>query len=228
MLLCIQAPEDLNFCQIANNDLNGCAELSCLAPSLQGSNAASEEIGRTEVHSQSSGKGQGEKLLSINRSLIRVPARPCQANCKCRCHASPPKQCPEGLRRRFRQLFPNAKDDPTLVLRCSRLECRKETTRQGRVLVICSIFVHWAIVLSTISRGLKIKPHLKFYRTVRQSSEIIRHIQLNNLDGVKRMILNGQAHPDDIGEDGWSLLHVKFYFPMLQQALTLYGTDSSV
>jgi hypothetical protein len=228
MLLFIQAPEDLNFCQIASDDLKGCAELACLAPSLQESNTASEDNRRTEIRSQPSGKGQNEKLLRINGSLIRVPAGSCQPNCKCRCHASPPKQCPEGLRRRFRQLFPNAKDDPALVLRCSRLECRKRTTRQGRILVLCSIFVHRAIMLSTISRGLKIKPHLKFYRTVRQSSEIIRHIQLANLDGVKRMILDGQAHPDDIGEDGWSLLHVRFYFPMLQQVVDLNGTDSSI
>lgn len=228
MLLCIQAPEDLNFCQVVSSDWNGCAELSCLVPSLQGSNDASVENGRTESRSQPSGKGQIEKPLSIDGSLVRVPARPCQANCKCRCHASSPKQCPEGLRQRFRKMFPNAKDDPALVLRCSRLDCRKRTTRQGRILVICSVLVHRAIVLSAVSRGLKIKIHLKSYRTVRQSSEIIRHIQLANLDGVKRMILAGQAHPNDIGEDGWSLLHVRFYSLMPQEVVNLNGADSSV
>ena len=66
-------------------------------------------------------------------------------------------------------------------------------------------------MISTISRGLKMKAHLNVYRIVRQNSEIIRYIQLDNVDGVKRMILGGQAHPDDICEDGWSLLHVRIH-----------------
>jgi hypothetical protein len=64
-------------------------------------------------------------------------------------------------------------------------------------------------MISTISRGLKIKAHLNVYRIIRESSEIMRYIQLNNIDGVKRMILGGQAHPNDMGEDGWTLLHVR-------------------
>ena len=211
MLLCIRAPEDLNFCQVASDELDRRAELACLPPNLQECDTVSEDNGLAKIRRLSSGGDHNEKFPRINVSLIRVPPGPCQAKCKCQCHVSRPKQCPQGLRQRFRQLFPNAKVDPALVPRCSRLECRKNTTRQGRILVLCSGFVHRAIMISTISRGLKIKSHLKFYRTVRQSSEIIRYIQLADFDGVKRMILGRQAHPDDIGDDGWSLLHVRIY-----------------
>lgn len=210
MLLCIQDPNDLKFCQVASDEFHGYAELACL-PSPQESNMAPENNGLTEIRHLSSGKDRSGKLSRINVSLIRVPPGSCQAECKCRCHSSPPKQCPQGLRRRFRQLFPNAKADPAIVLRCSRIGCRKNTSRQGRILVLCSMFVNRAIMISTISRGLKIKAHLKVYRIARESSEIVRYIQLDNVEGVKRMILGGQAHPDIICEDGWSLLHVRIH-----------------
>ena len=84
-------------------------------------------------------------------------------------------------------------------------------------------------MISTISRGLKIKAHLKVYRIVRESSEIMRYIQLDNIDGVKRMIREGQAHPDDMGDDGWSLLHVRINWRCCNECVVdLYGADGSV
>jgi hypothetical protein len=72
-------------------------------------------------------------------------------------------------------------------------------------------------MISTISRGLKIIGHLNVYRIIRESSEIMRYIQLGKIAGVKRLIRGGQAHPDDMSEDGWSLLHVRINLRCLQR-----------
>ena len=76
-------------------------------------------------------------------------------------------------------------------------------------LVIRSRFLNRAILVSVMARGLKFNVGVKTYPIVRESSEVIRFVQLGNLDGLKRIIASRQATPNDSGEDGWTLLHVK-------------------
>jgi hypothetical protein len=194
-----------------HKELDGHAELACILSDDWISHPSSildVELSKLSIASTSNYEHIPKPSFRVYTS--QTPVGACQPSCKCKCHQVSPRPLPHHLRRTFRSLFPKVQGDEHMMRRCSRLECRKSNARLGQIFfVLRSVFLSKAIRLSTMARGLQLKIQVKTYRVIRECSEVIRYVQVGNLEGLKRVISYGQATPNDMGEDGWSLLHVK-------------------
>jgi hypothetical protein len=206
-----QDSETLRFCQTVSKEMGGHAELACIVSgrwSFHSSTPLHNDLSKLYI-STPPGDTSFRKS-SFRFSTSRMAPGACQSSCKCKCHNALPRQLPANLRRTFRKLFPKTKENEHFVRRCSRLDCRQSNARLGQVAVVLrSNLLNTAILLCVMARSLRFKIQVKKYPIVRESSEIIRYVQLGDLDGLQRIISSGKGTPNDMGEDGWSLLHVR-------------------
>jgi hypothetical protein len=202
--LCTQPPEAIQFCQELQKEWKGGVELVCISN-------PSSNLEESPTNYSILGMHGGEKysVNSFRASARRIPAGTCRQGCKCKCHKTRPRECPSKFERTVKAVFPRAAGISYMVRRCSQLECRKRSAFQGYVtLVLRSYFLNIAILISMVTRGLKFNVKIKSYPIVRESSEVVRFVQLGNVDGLKRIISCHQASPNSTSEDGWTLLHV--------------------
>jgi len=142
-------------------------------------------------------------------ATTRIPQGRCEKGCKCRCHQASRFPLPSSFCRAFRRVFPRITEDPVLVRRCTKADCRALQSGLRRLFVVVhKSILSRAIVLAAISRGLRIKLQIKSYPLVPFTSDVMRFAHIGNLDGIKKLFSAGLATARDSTPDGWSLLHV--------------------
>lgn len=204
-----QDPGTLQYFQVMNETLEGDLELA--APT-----GKTFRSWRTAGHPLMDNGNSREEAKFANRpkfvksyATTRIPRGRCENGCKCRCHKTSLFPLPFNFCRAFRRLFPSIVDDPVLVRRCTKADCRALQSSLRRVFVVVhKAFVSRAIVLAAISRGLRIKLQIKSYPLVPETSDVMRFAQVGNLDGMQRLFSAGLATARDTALDGWTLLHV--------------------
>jgi hypothetical protein len=175
----------------------------------------------------------GEETKFANRPrfaksyvTFRIPPGRCEKGCRCKCHKASMFPLPSSFCRAFRRAFPSIINDPVLVRRCTRADCRALQSGLRRLFVVVhKAFVSRAIVLAAISRGLRIKLQIKSYPLVSVTSDIMRFAHGNNLNGMRRLFSAGLATPRDTAPDGWTLLHVSTYFVTQQYSYLPLGAQ---
>lgn len=150
-------------------------------------------------------------------------------NVSCKCHTVAIHPCSDLFRRAFRRFFPSLRGEPCLARRCSKLGCSKSnSSRKQHTVVLRSIFLTRAILLSVTSRCLKVRLFFKTYPLVSETSEVVIYANCGDFERLKRCIITGKATPCDIGQDGWSILHVRIFQSCGDFYLTSSGADRSL
>jgi hypothetical protein len=215
LVACVQDPETIRYFNSMNDALPD--EVSLAFPSPQGMRPVRKSGGPSIDHGNAIAEAcfggrkrfAGTSVRTISRSI-----RPekCPQNCGCACHKVSLHPIPFSFRRALKRMFPRLVDDPVLVRRCTKSKCSGFHARQtGVVVVLHAAFVSRAVILSAMSRGLRLKVHIKSYPVVSETSDIIQYAQQGNVGGMRRLFRTDRATPCDISQsDGWSVLHVRF------------------
>ncbi|CAM6000583.1 unnamed protein product [Sphagnum balticum] len=160
---------------------------------------------------------------SVRITRSSIPRGRCPQNCGCACHKLSLFPIPLNFRRALKRLFPRLVDDPVLVRRCTTLNCKGLRARQrSLVCVMHSAFINKAVVLSSISRGMKLRLQVKSYPVVPGTSDIIQFAMQDNVEGMRELFRAKKATSRDTSQnDGWSALHVSHIQPFLLRPILI-------
>jgi hypothetical protein len=202
-------PETLRYFQVMNEILEGDLELATPTGKTFRPRRADGRPLIDNGNSREEAKFANRPKFAKSYVTTRIPQGRCEKGCKCRCHKASIFPLPSSFCRAFRKAFPSIGDDPVLVRRCTRADCRALQSELRRLFVVVhKAFVSRAIVLAAISRGLKIKLQIKSYPLVAETSDAIHYAQTGNVVGMKKLFSDRLATPLDTAPDGWTLLHV--------------------
>ena len=136
------------------------------------------------------------KTICVNASHFL--SRRCRRDCRCQCHRRAVLQTPRLLERLIGTLFVNyigipRQDDACLT------NCRR---RRGFKARVTYLFPHWFLMrkFSAIITSESGSPHIsiRVSRQVSSKSEIFRLCRVGDVEGVKRLFVDGQASPFDV------------------------------
>ena len=151
-------------------------------------------------------QGQVEKEIFDGQALLSIPVHQRSRHFPVNRTATQGETLIETLKSRALHMF-------TIELSIARSECYPVGPD---IITLCSIPNHRrrttglmvSFALNTPPFGARISPHIRTFNVVPTGSSIIKYIQKNDLEGVRKLFAEGQASPLDVDPRGNSLLQV--------------------
>ena len=159
---------------------------------------------------------QQRKYQSIRESMASLPAieirtwstaenRPtsCQLACKCRCHISYQYRSPNLLQRFVGVLFVGYAGFPGGFSRCSIKSCEALPCSRIRITYMFPFWLFCGTVISMAIRRFlsRVEAALTIARVVPKDALIFHYANNDNFDGLRYLLNNRLARPNDIQQD---------------------------